>query len=520
MPDRHEAGQGIGRRAVMGASGAAALAAALAPHDAHAATLLRAACVGTSFQSLDPGKATSAPDFWVLWAMFNGLAKFDSNMVIVPDLAEGWTNPDPRTWVFTLRRGVRFHDGNEMTADDVKFTFDRLRDPAFGSPNRTKLTPVQEIRIRDPYTVEIVTAEPFAPLLTYLTNTRSGTQIVSRRAVQSMSAQDFAKAPVGTGAFRMAEWRPNEKIVLTAHKDYFGGSPKVDSIDIPLIADESTAVNALLAGNVDLIGRAPFDQVQRLEKMPNLTVYRSAGMNCRYMALNLKRPPFDDLHFRRALSMAFDRALIVRAVLFGEGQPSQGNIPSAIPWAFDKQKRPICEFDPTAAKAELAKSKYGPGQGGTVLTWGASWWRRWGELFVNQVNQTLGTKLTVEVSDAITAFQRFKQGNYDALTWGWTGLIEVDEYLSECFHSKGWRNTGGYSNPAVDTLLDQQRQTIDQAERGRLCIEAERLLADDVPVLFTLNANVHQVYTKAVHGYVGLPYEAFGAQFAAVSLSA
>ena len=520
MRDRRDGGVLLGRRWLMRATGAAGFTAALAPPRAHAATVLRAACVGTSFQSLDPSKATSAPDFWVLWAMFNGLAKFNADMTIVPDLAESWTNPDPRSWVFSLRRGVRFHDGNEMTADDVKFTFDRLRDPAFGSPNRTKMDAVQEVRVRDPYTVEIVTAEPFAPLLTYLTNTRSGTQIVSRRAVERLGAAAFAKAPVGTGAFRMVEWRPNEKITLAAHKDYFGGAPQVDAIDIPLIAEESTAVNALLAGNVDLIGRAPFDQVQRLERMPNLTVYRSAGMNCRYMALNLRRPPFDDLHFRRALSMAFDRNLVVRAVLFGEGQPSQGNIPSSIPWAFDQQKRSICAFNPAAAVAELAKSKYRAGQGGTVLTWGASWWRRWAELFVSQVNQVLGTALTVEVSDAITAFQRFKTGDYDALTWGWTGLIEVDEYLSECFHSKGWRNTGGYANPAVDKLLDQQRQTIDQAERGRLCIEAERLLAEDVPALFTMNANVHQVYTKAVHGYVGLPYEAFGAQFAAVSLSA
>ncbi len=519
MPGRRGAGLVLGRRTLMQAAGAATSLAALAPHEARAAVLFRAACVGTSFQSLDPGKASAAPDFWVLWAMFNGLAKFDANMAIVPDLAESWTTPDPRTWVFTLRRGVRFHDGNEMTADDVKFTLDRLRDPGFGSPNRSKLAAVQDIRIRDPYTIEIMTAEPFAPLLTYLTNTRSGTQIVSRRAVEGMSAADFAKAPVGTGAFRMVEWRPNEKITLAAFEGHFGGAPKVDSIDIPLIAEESTAVNALLAGNVDLIGRAPFDQVQRLEKMPNLVVYRSAGMNCRYMALNLRRPPFDDVHFRRALSMAFDRTLIVRAVLFGEGQPSQGTIPSAIPWAFDLEKRAVCEFNPAAAKAELARSKYGPGQGGAVLTWGASWWRRWAELFVTQVNQVLGTKLTVEVSDAITAFQRFRQGDYDALTWGWTGLIEVDEYLSECFHSKGWRNTGGYSNPAVDTLLDQQRQTLDVAERGRLCMEAERLLAEDVPALFTLNANVHQVYTKAVHGYVGLPYEAFGAQFSTVSLS-
>ena len=506
----------LGRRTLLAAG--AALGAGLNPRSPRAATVLRAACIGTALQSLDPGKATTAPDFWILWAMFNALAKFDANMDIVPDLSESWTTPDPRTWRFMLRRGVRFHDGREMTADDVKFSLDRIRDPAYGSPNRGKLAPVQQVRIIDPYQIEIVTAQPFAPLLTYLTNTRSATQIVSRHAVETLGAAGFAKAPVGTGAFRLAEWRPNEKVVLTAHKAYFGGAPALDVVEIPLINEESTAVNALLGGNVDLIGRAPFDQAQRLEKLPNLTVYRAAGMNTRYMSLNLRRPPFDDVHFRRAVSMAFDRALLVRAVLFNEGRPAQGSIPSTIPWAFDTVPRPICQFNPAAAKAEFAKSKYGPGQAATVLTFGASWWRRWAELFVTQVNQVLGLKLTVEVTDSTTAFQRDKAHEYDALTWGWAGLIEADEYLTECFHTKGWRNTGFYSNPEVDALLDRQRETLDQAERGRLCIAAERLIAEDVPVLFTMQANVHQVYSKAVRGYEGRPYEAFGAQFAATSL--
>ena len=181
--------------------------------------------------------------------------------------------------------------------------------------------------------------------------------------------------------------------------------------------------------------------------------------------------------------------------------------------------RPVCQFNPAAAKAELAQSKYGPGRAATVLTFGSSWWRRWAELFVTQVNQVLSTKLTVEVTDSTTAFQRDKTHDYDALTWGWAGLIEADEYLTECFHSTGWRNTGFYANPEVDALLDRQRQTLDQAERGRLCIAAERLIAEDVPVLFTMQANVHQVFTKAVRGYEGRPYEAFGAQFAAASLA-
>lgn len=514
----------IDRRRFLQSGSALGLAAAagLAPWQQALAAggTLRAGMVGGSFVSLDPGKASAAPDFWILWAMFNGLTKFDKDMNIVPDLAESWQNPDPVTWVFKLRQGVKFHDGNEMTADDVKFTLDRVRDEAFGSPNRSKLASVEEIRVVDPYTVEIKTKQPFAPLLTYLTNTRSGTQIVSRKAVESGSQQDFAKRPIGTGAFKMVEWRPNEKVVLAAHKDYFVKDlPHLDMVEIPLIAEESTAVSALLANNVDLIGRLPFDQVQRLEKTPSVTVYKSPGMNCRYMALNLKRPPFDDVHFRRALSMGFDRNVILQAVLFGEGVPSQGNIPPSLSWAFDTEKREVCTFNPGKAKAELAQSKYKTGAKAVVLTWGSSFWRRWGELFTAQVNQTLGTNLTIEVSDANTANQRFLKGDYDALTWGYTGLTEADEYLSECFHTRGWRNTGGYSNPEADKLLDQARQELDRERRGKLYIQAERMLAEEVPAVFTFHANVHQAFSKRVQGYQGLPYEGFGAQFAPVTLT-
>ena len=481
---------------------------------------LRAGAVGTAVSNLDPAQASSAPDFWILWAMFNALAKFDEDMNIVPDLAESWSNPDPTTWVFELKEGVTFHDGTEMTAEDVKFSFDRVMDEEFNSPSRSKLSAISSVEVIDPYTIEIKTDEPFAPLLTYMTNTRTGTQIVSKDAAENMSREEFARNPVGTGPFKMDEWRPNERIIMTAHEDYFvPGEPKVDRLEIPLIADESTAVNALLADDIDLASSAPFDMMPELKENPEVQAISLPGLNTRYVALNMCEPPFDDLHFRRAVSMAFDRDLMVEAVLFGEGLPSQGTIPAALPWAFDTEDRGIANFDPEAANEELAQSQYGEGTSAAVLTWGSGWWRRWAELFVAQVNDTLGTDLTVEISDANTVTQKFNNAEFQGMTWGWTGLTDPDEYLRDTFHTDGVRNVGCYSNPEVDRLLDEARQELDRDKRGQLYIEAERLIAEDVPAIFTFNANVDQVVSDEVKGFVPLPYQAFGGQLGAVELA-
>src|SRR4029077_10466299 len=145
---------------------------------------LRAALTGFSvMNTLDPGKAAVNPEFFIIWGMFNTLVKFDAGMKVVGDLAESWTNPDPTTWEFRLRKGVRFHDGSEMTADDVVFTFERIADEKFGSPVRKRMATVTQVVALDPYTVRLKTDQPFAPLLSALTNTRTSTQIVCKKAV-------------------------------------------------------------------------------------------------------------------------------------------------------------------------------------------------------------------------------------------------------------------------------------------------------------------------------------------------
>jgi len=257
----------IDRRSVLGGGAAAAALGALPTRLAwgQSAKTLRAGITGYNvINTLDPGKASLIPEFYVIWAIYNGLVKFDAKMNVVPDLAESFRVTDDGTLEIKLRPGIKFQDGSPCTTDDVKFSLERILDEKFASPNRSKVSAIDKIAIVDPLTLRISTKEPFAPLLTFLANARTGTQILPRKIVEAAQGDDFGKKPIGTGAYMLKDWRPGERVTLAAFDGYFGGKPKIASVDLPLIAEESSGVTALLGGQIDLTSTAPFADVTTL----------------------------------------------------------------------------------------------------------------------------------------------------------------------------------------------------------------------------------------------------------------
>ncbi|MFI4987461.1 MAG: ABC transporter substrate-binding protein [Alphaproteobacteria bacterium] len=516
---------GVSRRKLLkgaAAIGAAGLAApwlgsrALAAGDA-----LRAGITGYDvINTLDPGKATLIPEFYVIWGIFNGLMKFDANMEIVPDLAESYKLSPDGSFDFKLRQGVKFHDGSTMTAEDVKFTLERLLDDKFGSPNRSKVSSIAAVTAPDPATVHIAMKEPFAPLLTFLCNARTGTQILPKKAVEAMSAEDFGRKPVGTGAFMVKDWTPNQRVNLVAHPAYFmTGHPTLRTVEMPFISEESSGVTALLGGQIDLTSTAPFADVPNLEKRSDIKVYKQPGLNTRFIALNHRKPPFDDVHFRRAVSLAFDREAMVKVVLFGEGVASHGLIPPSLKYAYDPKPKALTTYNPERAKAELAQSKYKAGTEAAILTWGAGWWKRIIEVWTAQVNQTLGTKLTIEVTEANTVYARQRAGDFQGSVWGWLGFVDPDEYLYDILYTGAYRNFQGYSNAKLDELLVKARQELDRAKRGELYKEAENLMIEDMPIVPCFCSNVHNLVSTKVSGFVQLPYSNYGDTFQNLTLA-
>jgi peptide/nickel transport system substrate-binding protein len=482
---------------------------------------LRAAITGFSvINTLDPGKASLVSEYYVLWAAFNGLLKFDSNMQIVPDLAEEFSVVDSTTLEFKLRRGVKFQDGSDLTSDDVKFSLERLADEALASPSRAKVAAITGIRILDPNRFQILTRAPFAPLLTYLTNTRTGTQIVPYKTVKAMGDEAFGKKPVGTGAYEVKQWKSNESVELKAFPGYFmPGRDRIERVVMPLIPEESSGTTALLGGQIDLTSTASFADVSDLRQKPALRVYTTSGLNTRYITLNNRKPPFDDVHFRRALSMAFDRNVLVKAVVFGEGIVTPGLLPPALQLRADLPLPDVMTFNPERARSELAKSQYKAGTEATVLIWGSNWWRRIGEIFVAQTNQVLGTKLTLQVGDPNAVFSRLRSGDFQAAVWGWLGLVDADEYLGDMLGKGGSRNYQGYENPRFEELLAQGRAELDAARRRQIYRDADLLMLEDMPLIPCFSSNVHNLATSRLSGFDQLSYSNYGDQFANLKIA-
>lgn len=512
----------LSRRQALALGGSLALGAGLSPGPGQAQLApdtLRAAITGFSvLNTLDPARASLLSESYVIWAVFNALLTFDAGMALKGDLAERFEALDATTLAFRLRPGVRFHDGTPLTADDVKFSLERVMDPATASPNRGKLAQVDAITVVDPLTVHLTTKAPFAPLLSYLTNTRTGTQIVSRAAVRTLGEETFGRSPVGTGAYRVRDWRSNESVTLEASAHAVPRA-RIPRVVVPLIPEESSGMTALLGGAVDLTSTAPFADVPMLERRADVRVLKQAGLNTRYVALNTRRAPFDDPHVRRALSMAFDRAALVRAVLFGEGVVTPGLLPPALSHATGPLP-PLVTYDPARARAELARARYRPEAiTAPVLVWGSTWWRRFGEIVVAQVNQALGTRLTVQAGDTNAVFARLRAGDFEAAVWGWLGLVDPDEYLGDILGRDGARNFSGWSSDALEALLARGRRTLDPAQRLTVYTEADRLMLEDMPVLPAFCSNVHHLATRRVSGFAQRPYSNFGDQFAGLELA-
>lgn len=475
---------------------------------------LRAAITGWGvLNTLDPGKFGLISEAYIIYGVFNGLLGLDPDMNLKPELAESWEVVGDGSIQFNLRQGVVFQNGQPFTADDVAFTFDRILDKDFASPSRSKIESIDRVEIVDPHTVRIHTKEAYAPLLMFLTNSRTGTQIVPAKTVKEMGDEAFGRQPIGTGAYKLERWATGQNLLLTAHADYFGGKPFYQAIEVPLIPEETSGVTALLGNQIDLTSTAPISQIPELEQNPNVTVHKQAGLNTRFISINTKKAPADNVHFRRALSMAFQREAMVKVVLFGEGQPMAGYIPPSLTQFYDSSGHEYTTFNPEQARAELEKSGWDKSQPLSVVTWGGGWWQRVAELFVAQVNATLGTKLTVEVTDANAAYARQQSGDFTLATWGWLGLSDPDEYLRELFHTDGWRNYAGYSNADIDVALDAAAAELDASKRADVYREAQKSLLEEMPVIPCFCSNIHNVSTSKIDGFNQKPYANFGDQF-------
>lgn len=466
-------------------------------------------------QSMDPHVVTATNDFRILVNLYDGLVRFKSGTLEVePALAESWEiSPDGRTYTFRLRQGVTFHDGTPFDAEAVKYNFDRMLDDAHPEhdtgpfPLSFFFATIAQTEVVDAQTVRFQLSEPYAPFLSNLAYPTG--LIVSPTAVRSQRGE-FGRAPVGTGPFRFRVWESNRQVALEANPDYWDGAPTLRGVVFRPITDANARVSEMLAGNLDLMVEVPPDALATFRADSLYAVQEQAGPHLWFLILNTKEPPFNDVRMRQAINYAINKESLVNDVLQGTATVPAGPIPAAFAWAYDDQVQPY-PYDPDRAKALIAEA----GQGGDIrLTFLVA---ESGSGMLDPVAMATAIQADLAAVGITAEIETYEWNTYlGMVNPGLEGRAAMAEmawmtndpdtlpYLtlrSEAMPDQGGFNSGYYSNPELDRLLEQARQTTDQAERGALYKQVQRLVHDEAPWAFVASWKQNAVTTGQVGNF-------------------
>jgi len=469
--------------------------------------------VGTDVDafSLDPRLMRDTTSYRVVDLVYDGLIRLDRDLTPLPALATSWESPEPTRWVLHLREDVRFHDGSVLTSEDVVHTLETLLDPGFGAPLRSLYEPITRVEAIDAHTVVIHLEKPYAPLLSYL-----DVGIVPREAHNLERLGRLGSRPIGTGPYRLKRWDRGSKILLEANRDYWGGPPKTDEIEIVVVPDNTARAQAFEAGDLDLI-QSPLSpqDIRRLSADPRFKGHLESGPAITYFNFNTSRPPLDEPGVRRAIAMLIDQETILNRIYEGSDERARSVLlPSS--WAFSPDVTQPA-YDPEGAEALLDELGFRDLDGDGVRERGEQ------ELAfelgthgedVNRVQtveylqnqlKTHGVDVRLRVTDWPSFSMRRDASDYDVILLGWTQLVDPDRGLYDQFHSDGGLNWGRYRNPKVDELLEKGRATLDRSERASIYREAAAILAAEVPYYVLSYQGYHVFHSPRVEGFEADP---------------
>lgn len=466
--------------------------------------------------SLDPHAVTAVNDFRINVNIYDGLVRYDADSLNVePALATDWTiSDDGLVYNFTLREGVTFHDGSEFNAEAVVFNFERMlnEDHPFHNTGPFPLAGqfygnLETVEAVGDYEVEMTLSSPFAPFMSNLAYPAG--LIISPAAVEAHGV-DVGRNPSGTGAFSFVEWRSNESVTLESNANYWDGAPTISGVVFRPIIEASTRVNELRAGGVDMIVEVTPDEVAGLSADSNFTVHQQAGPHVWFLILNALEAPFDDVRVRQAANHAINRVSLVDDVLQGSATVANSPTPPAFGSAHNSDIAGYA-YDPERAKELLAEAGYPNGVDVTFyVTEGGS-----------------GMLDPVPMGEAIQADLRAVGINAEIQTFEWNSFLgEVNPGMegkaniaqmawmtdepstlpfltlrTGAWPEEGGFNSGYYSNPAVDELLEAAQVETDPAKRDQLYRDMQEIVVEDAPWVFVANAKQSVASVSAVSGF-------------------
>ncbi len=464
--------------------------------------------------SLDPGVSTASNDFRILVNIYEGLVRYmPGTLEVEPALATDWTiSDDGLTYTFNLREGVTFHDGTPFDAEAVKFNFDRLLDeehPAADTgpfPLAFFFSAIDRVEVVDPMTVRIVLSEPFAP---FLSNLAYPTGLIVSPAAVMERGQEFGRNPAGTGPFRFAAWEAGRQVTIERHDAYWGDPAELQAVVFRPITDANTRAAEMLSGGLDVMVEVPPDALSQFRDSEDFEVYEQTGPHLWFVILNTRSGPLADKRVRQAVNYAIDKDAIANDILQGTATPAKGVIAPAFGWAHDPSLEGY-PHDPEKARELLAEA----GAEGASLTFYVA---EGGSGMLDPVAmgtaiqadlEEVGLDVEIETYEWNTFLANVNpglEGKADMAEMAWmTNDPDTLPFLTlrtEAMPESGGFNSGYYSNPEVDRLLEEARRTTDQQRRAELYREAERIIVEDAPWAFVAHWKQNAVTTDAVQGF-------------------
>jgi peptide/nickel transport system substrate-binding protein len=445
---------------------------------------------------LDPHILATKASSQVFKSVYNTLVGLDADLRLVPELAESWETPDPKTYVLKLRKGVKFHDGADFNAAAAKANLDRILDPATKSPVAADISTVASVEAGDEFTLKLTLKQPDAALLTSLSG-YPGTMI-SPTAIQKFGA-DLARNPVGTGPFQFVEYVKDDHITVKKFAGYWdAGKPHLDEVIFKPIPDDAVKLSTLRANGVDIIDTVEPRAGSQLRGGRELVFMERPTLDYSWIILNMTTAPFDNKALRQAMAWGIDRDVVVKALLFESGAPAQSPF-SPTSWAHDPSFKPY-KRDVAQAKAKLAEGGMPQGFKAPFQVVNRPLNIQMGQVFKEQLAE-VGIDLEIEVVEQAAHVSNRREGKFVASANFWTGRPDPDGNVFNWFHSTGGQNYAKYNSPKVDDLLLKARSSLNQEERKGLYLELAKVLADDVPMVFLYHEYARQAASPKVQGY-------------------
>lgn len=453
---------------------------------------------------LDPRTATDAYSARINSLMYNGLVRLDPSAMIEPDLAREIQIPEPTTYLFHLREGVRFHDGKPLTARDVRSTYLSILDPGLGSPRASTLKVIEEITVEGEYTIRFSLREPYAAFLNSLTT----------GIVPEGTEKNPRMPPPGTGPFLLEEFQRGDRMVLLANPDYFEGPPRVQRVVFRVIPSDSTRVMELERGGVHLLYNAiPPDILPVLSSRDDIVIIRNPGTSYSYLGFNLRDPVLADQRVREAIARAINRDSVIQDLLRGYARAARGLLAPGN-WAYAGDV-PQFGYDPERSRRLLDEAGFpdpdgeGP-ENRFILQYKTSQDKlriRIAEVIRRDL-EAVGIGVDLRIFEWGTFFSDIHKGNFQLYSLTWVGITDPDIFYY-IFHSKSLppegANRGGYSNASLDRLLESGRREIKMERRKKVYHQAQKILAREVPYVSLWHNDDVVVLRKEIKGFTIFP---------------